>query len=271
MKFKKLRKIYRILFPLHLYDGQEFENRLHEHFLIQQFEKKDTFYEVSTVDGITLSMRGKDHSDFMVFNQIFRYHEYHSIIRTLLLNEGFSKNHVLIDAGANVGFTSLYFAHYLPNCSIYGIEPSADNFAVYSQNATYIQSEGTVKLYCNALAHESNMQFDVENDFRDKKDWALTTKASANGKVKGITVNELIAENNLSHISVLKIDIEGAERFIFQPDNDLSFLKITEIVAIEIHDEYDIRSTIYSILKEHNFFIIESGELTIGIKKSKLM
>ena len=68
----------------------------------------------------------------------------------------------------------------------------------------------------------------------------------------------------------MKIDIEGAERFIFDNNNDLSFLKKTKIIAIEIHDEYNIREEIISILKENQFLLLESGELTIGINKSLL-
>jgi predicted hydrocarbon binding protein len=105
----------------------------------------------------------------------------------------------------------------------------------------------------------------LENDFRDRKDWALTTKEDLNGEVEGITLREIILENKLTYITFLKIDVEGAERFIFRADADLSFLNITKLIAIEIHDEFNIRPTIYQILKEYGFCIFELGELTIGI------
>ncbi len=112
------------------------------------------------------------------------------------------------------------------------------------------------------------MSFELENIFRDRKDWAFTTKEINNGTILGITINEIVKNNKLKNITFLKIDIEGAERFIFDKENNLSFLKITKIIAIEIHDEFNIRETIYSILKENNFILFEtSGELTIAINK----
>jgi FkbM family methyltransferase len=125
-----------------------------------------------------------------------------------------------------------------------------------------------VKLYERALSEKENMRYSVERNFRDKKDWSITTKSDVTGAVIGISVSEIIKDNGLKYISLLKIDIEGAERFIFNMENDLSYLKITQIVALEIHDEFNIRSSIENILIENNFLLFNSGELTIGINKN---
>ena len=50
----------------------------------------------------------------------------------------------------------------------------------------------------------------------------------------------------------------------------MSFLDITKIIALEIHDEFDRRDEINSILLDKGFFIFDQGELTIGVKKSIL-
>lgn len=268
MQFKKLRKIYRILFPLKLSDEQLFENILSDNSVVKSFEKKDKeHYEITTIEGFKMQMRTQLHSDYLVFNQIFKDHEYKGIVKALLLNEAPSKNHVIIDAGANVGYTTLYLSYHLDNCTIYGVEPSITNYNVYETNLQYLNKTSNVKIYNRALSDKVDASFVIENNFRDKKDWAITTKEDDLGNVKGITIQQIIDENELQYVSLLKIDIEGAERFIFKTENDLSFLKITNIIAIEIHDEFNIRDVIYSILQENNFFIIESGELTIGINK----
>ena len=41
------------------------------------------------------------------------------------------------------------------------------------------------------------------------------------------------------------------------PDNELSFLKIVKILAIEIHDEFNIREVINEILISNNFIIFD--------------
>ena len=69
---------------------------------------------------------------------------------------------------------------------------------------------------------------------------------------------------------MLKIDIEGAERFIFDESVNLDYLDKIKIIVIEIHDEFDIREDIYKVLKNNNYLLIESGELTTAINKKFL-
>ena len=69
---------------------------------------------------------------------------------------------------------------------------------------------------------------------------------------------------------ILKIDIEGAERFIFDDRASQDFLDKTRVLVIEIHDEFNIRSSIYKELRKRGFSIVEQGELTLGVN-TKLM
>ena len=64
---------------------------------------------------------------------------------------------------------------------------------------------------------------------------------------------------------MLKIDIEGSEKQLFKNNNsDVDFLDITKFIAIEIHNELNIKEHIENILKERGFSLSESGEYLIG-------
>lgn len=263
MKLKKLRKIFRILFPKKYTNTEAFELNLCQNNLIANFSKEENLYKVILTDGNQLFLRDYNYSDYDVFKQIFNNKEYQIIIDLFRLNTEFSNQKIIIDAGANIGLTTLFFANALLNYKIFSIEPSLDNFKMCEKN---IQNNN-VKLFDRALSEKENMRYSVERNFRDKKDWSITTKSDVAGDIIGISLPEIIKENNLNYISLLKIDIEGAERFIFNKENDLSYLKITQIVALEIHDEFNIRKSIEAILVEKNFLLFNSGELTIGINK----
>ena len=265
MKLKKIRKIYRFFFPIKLTSSEIFENRLHNNDQIDSFKKERELYKVYLKNGISLYLRNEFFSDYLVFDQIFNFKEYQIIISTYKLNCLSNKNTIIIDAGANVGYTSVVFSHYIGNSFIYAIEPSFENAQLCSQNFATNNHRNNLHLYQRALSYKPGMTFDLEREFRDGMDWAITTKNVEKGEIKGITVNEIVEENKLKYISILKIDIEGAERFIFREGVDLSFLKITKIIAIEIHDEFNIRDSVCSILKQYGFYLIESGELTIGL------
>lgn len=265
MKLKKSRKIYRILFPLKLSGKEIFLHNLKSNLLIKEFEEQDNIYSLKLTNGSQLFMRDENHSDYSVFKQIYNHEEYKIVASILKNNPEFSNEIVMIDAGSNVGYATVYLQQFLKFDQIICIEPSKSNIEILRRNIEKIDCSNNPILLKKALAATENLSFDIENDFRDGKDWSLTTKVSKDGKVQGVTINEIIKKYNLKNITLLKIDIEGAERFIFNTKNDLTFLEITKIIAIEIHDEFEIRDIIYTILKQNGFYLFDSGELTIGV------
>jgi len=262
---EKLKKIYRIIFPKKFNELQLFENDLNNNSLIAKFDLYKDLYTLTLTNNSKLYIRNVAHSDYKVFRQILNNEEYQLIV-SILKHQNKLKGLNIIDAGANIGLTTSYLSQYIDNSKIFCVEPSDSNLAVLEKNINEI-SNNEVIIYSNALSHKPNLYFDIENDFRDGLDWASTTKSNKDGKIKGITLEEIIEQNKLECIDFLKIDIEGAERFIFSLSSNLNFLLKTKIIAIEIHDEFEIRMQINSILISNNFIIFESGELTIGINK----
>ena len=274
MKFKKLRKIYRILFPKHHSEVSVFENNLNLNHAVEKITiTENDEYLVELKNKSKVIVRNYTHSDYDVFKQIFNFEEYRIVVSIFQLNPILLDNeeNVFIDAGANVGYTTAFFSSSAFFSKTFCIEPSATNFKTLKKNISLLDNSDNIVLCENALSGKEGFTFEIDNSFRDGKDWSTTTKEDEKGSVEGITINEIVTKNNLKYITFLKIDIEGAERFIFDKQNDLSFLKITKVVAIEIHDEFNIRDSIHTILKEHNFFLFESGELTIGINTTFLL
>ncbi|OOV29291.1 hypothetical protein BXU11_05070 [Flavobacterium sp. LM5] len=270
MKLRKLRKIYRILFPLQQTEKQIFVNRLVSNSIVESIKQVvENCYQVKLQNGLVLYVRDENHSDFSVFQQIFNFEEYKTVLSLLKLNDT-SGSAVLIDCGANVGYTTTYFTQNYHFSKIFCIEPSLSNIEILKKNIDKLENADTINIMHRAISGNINENFDVTSDFRDGLDWSFSTSANKNGTVKGITINEIVSENNLDIITLLKIDIEGAERFIFDDNVDLSFLSITKIIAVEVHDEFQIRDKIYSILKKYDFILFETGELTIGIKSKML-
>ena len=265
MRFKKLRKIYRILFPEKLSTIARFERKLSTNSEVTCVEKIGGLYRVLLKNNLSVYLRDYSSSDYLVLEQIFNDKEYQIILSILKLNKNEDETIIIIDAGANVGYTTLFFTNYLKNTKIYSVEPSAENVYVLKKNVEAIENSNRVKIYENGLGHKRGLLFDLNRNFRDGNDWAITTSEALDGSIIGITIEEIIEQNGLKSIDFLKIDIEGAERFIFDISSNVDFLSITKLIAIEIHDEYEVRARIEAILKENHFILMESGELTIGI------
>ncbi|RWU08599.1 FkbM family methyltransferase [Pedobacter chitinilyticus] len=224
-------------------------------------EDNDYYYLENTEFSYQLRKKG---SDVRVHRQIVIEKEYQSLIDCLIVND--KKPKLIVDCGANIGLTAIQFARNFPYAQIISIEPDEMNFRQLSINT---QDFHNVYPLRNAI-WTSLETLKLDKNFRDGEDWSIRTVKSSDDfyqEVQTITLLDLLKELGQEKIDLLKIDIEGTEKELFKDKNTYRFLDKTECIAIEIHDECVDRLNIYKILREHDFTLFNSGELTIGLRK----
>jgi len=126
-----------------------------------------------------------------VYRDIFQRHEH--------LLDPPTEPKTIVDIGANIGLTSVYFANRWPKTRIIAIEPEPSNYALLLKNA---QSYPQITPELAALWKEPAM-LDLFNP--GKGEWAFQTKVSANGKTRGVTVDEVMQTYQLDNIDLLKM------------------------------------------------------------------
>jgi FkbM family methyltransferase len=221
-------------------------------------------FEFVKFKDYSLQLRKKS-SDRDVLKQIVVEEEYRIILEIAQLNNINLER--VIDAGANIGLTTLYLANAFPSASLISIEPDHDNFKMLEIHTSTLKSK-RILLHAGISGVDGVLVPDQQ--FRDGLSWSKTFKP-ANSSVDAATIpcysiSTLMNMHQWSTIDFLKIDIEGAERFIFDnSDADITFLKRVKLIAIEIHDEFLIREKINKILNLNGFVLFLHGELTIGV------
>ena len=151
----------------------------------------------------------------------------------------------IIDLGAHVGFTSLFYATEYPNANIYAVEASEGNFNVLKQNAKSFKNITTL----NKAVYSSDGKVLFSND-----GLSYNTKISSDGNpIQAISVNTLMEMYAIDNIDLIKIDIEGTEEIILKENNQ--WLEKTDNIIIEIHSSYTI-SCLERDLKPFGFEII---------------
>jgi FkbM family methyltransferase len=256
--------LYRLLKKLSFYNhfrDEEYQFKIFDFFRAKGFDFKSEPNEIALEEGNHLIHIRKKGSDFEVLEQVLFKEEYEALVDIIKTNN--IQVSTLIDAGANIGLTTIYLKRYFPSLSAICIEPDVNNYNALVKN---VKTYSNVTVLNAALWHQKE-DLSIDTSFRGGKDWSLSVTADGSGDlVQGLTVSDLIADFGLKTIDILKMDIEGAERFILNEQyNDISFLKLTKVVAIEIHDEFDIRTSIYNLLRSNGFVLLNSGELTIGV------
>jgi len=166
-------------------------------------------------------------SDLAVFEQVFVTKQY-DIVRT-----GSAPN-TIVDAGANIGMSSLYFHLLFPDAKIWAIEPDRDNFELLAENCGPYKN--ITCLLAGLAATECTLTISNKTS---ASPWALRTTPAESSTdslaVPGLTLSTILRQFGLQRIDLLKLDIEGAEREIFEC-SDLSWLDHVGAIAIELHD-----------------------------------
>jgi len=174
-------------------------------------------------------------TDFYGYMQIFLNQEYDFIVN--------KQPEVIVDAGANIGLASIYLANKYPDAKIIAIEPEQSNFEILKQNTAPYSN--IIPLHA-ALWHK-NEEINLVDPGLGKWGFMADTKKSSEGlpsailhTVAGITVDTIIKEFNLEKIDILKIDIEGAEKEVFNDTS--SWIESVGSMIVELHDRLKIGS-----------------------------
>src|SRR5205085_5988031 len=141
-------------------------------------------------------------SDLDCLEQIFVHEEY-SLPFAL-------KPRVIVDAGANIGAASLYFAHKYPDARILALEPELSNFRLLTENCADL--DNVLPIRAALWSHTQNVALADPN----ADNWAFSVReGNVNAAIPALTIERLMDRFDVQHIDLLKLDIEGAEKEVF--------------------------------------------------------
>jgi FkbM family methyltransferase len=183
-----------------------------------------------------LFLRPKN-SDFDVYNQIFLQRDYdlsgfkqwERITGAYDAIVAAGRVPIIIDAGANVGLASVWFAMTFPRAKILAVEPDPDNAALARKNGAPF---GSIKVIEAALGAQAGR---VTLSRPEAAAWAVTTERSESGDVPIVTMDGLLAEaGEKATLFIAKIDIEGFEKDVFSAN--LDWMRDLTVLIVELHD-----------------------------------
>jgi FkbM family methyltransferase len=199
-------------------------------------------------------------SDFLVFDQIFVQREYRCLNQV-------SNPKLILDCGANVGYSSAYFLSKYPECYVIGVEPDASNFAILQKNLDYYRGRYHA-IRAAVWPRAENLRFD--NFFSDAgQEWARRVEEVAADTpsaefIKTVDISTLIHFSKFDRVSILKIDIEGAEFELFS--SSVEWLDFVDNIVIELHGE-ECRDVFLKAMNGRRFNISTFGELTVCVSQ----
>jgi FkbM family methyltransferase len=199
----------------------------------------------------------KNTSDHHVFRDIFLFNEFKLPID--------ADPKLIIDAGAYIGLSSLYYSFQFPDAQIIAVEPESSNFDILTKN-TELHSK--IKRINSGIWYK-NARLKIVDSQSEK--WAFTVQEvdeSDLDGIKAITIDEILEDSGYSEIDILKIDIEGSEKEIFSRNSE-NWLKKVKIIVLELHDRLipGCSDSVYNALKKQEWEEYKKGEKVIFINK----
>lgn len=168
----------------------------------------------------------------------------------------------IVDAGANIGMASIYFAHRYPEAKIVAVEAEASNFEMLSRNVRPYPA--IVPLHAALWSRDGEISVsDPDPASGASGNDAFVTHEGSGVKVRAITMRTLMEEMDIQAVDLVKIDIEGAEKEVFEA---AEWIHGVRFLMIELHDRLrpGCSDAVNSVVQ--GFSKVHRGETTLYVR-----
>lgn len=190
----------------------------------------------------SFNFRSESLGDKGVINQIFVNRDYEIANwqqgkKLIEYHKKISKDHnsLIVDAGANIGASTVFFVNSYHNSLVFAIEPDEANFNLLCLNNKNLNCFN----FKGAISSEDGELFLLDPGHSD---WGFRTERidvnniSSNMRVRSICPSSILNHPVVGNAKplIFKIDIEGAEDDLFSKNTH--WMKDFPLIIIELHD-----------------------------------
>jgi FkbM family methyltransferase len=133
---------------------------------------------------------------------------------------------LIVDLGANIGVSALYFNHVWSGSKILAVQPAPDNFQLLNQNVR--DKKNIYPIHAGISCQDGTLRIADENADTD----AFRT-IFGSGSIPAFSLPTLLRDHD-GEPFICKIDIEGAEQDLFATNTD--WINQFPLIMIELHD-----------------------------------
>ena len=213
-------------------------------------------------------------TDFAVMVQILFHLEFGFLLgtRDSISHGSFlpSKIEYILDAGGNCGLSALFFASIFPDATVVTVESNPDNFQVLQRNTKGFSNIIPV----NKGIWSKSAFLQVVKGSRHGREWdsQVVETAEERNSIPATSISDLLRELNLSHFDVIKMDIEGSEKEVFEAADVHVWLSHVKVFLAELHPDMREGSdtAVHHHLRQSSFHEFAEGEYEVYVRNPSL-
>lgn len=192
--------------------------------------------------GNSASVTIWDRSDLLLFKEIFLHGEYN----LKLIKEP----EVIVDLGANIGYSSIYFHLKYPMAKIYAFEPGPKTFDLLKENIGVIPE---IEVFNLAVSSETGERYLYSNESKASASFSERGGQKSGVSVETLSLDDLLSKLDLRGVDILKFDIEGAEGGIFSKENVSTIKQIVGEVHFDLMEKKEAQELLDCLSKNRVF------------------
>ncbi|MDQ6778275.1 MAG: FkbM family methyltransferase [Actinomycetota bacterium] len=150
----------------------------------------------------------------------------------------------VLDLGANVGYATLALRRRYPDAHFVCVEPDAETRRLLTAN---LELNGIDATILSVAVVGTPGQYAIKPSHFPASNQVT---AHQNGDIEGITLEALLDRAGLDQVDLMKIDIEGAERGVFE--HAAGWCKRVHALVVELHDRFE-PSQAEALLSPHGY------------------
>lgn len=178
------------------------------HFIYHSKSINDISIEVSIYNGSKMLLTPRD----WVQSHIFVFNAYEKAESDFILSL-LSEQDTFIDIGANVGYYSMLVSKKITKGKIYSFEPEINNYQRLKHNIKINEAANITAIHKACSDHNGMIVLSVaKDDNKGMNSIFLSDEYKSHSQeIEAVKLDSFVKENNISKISLIKMDVEGAE------------------------------------------------------------
>jgi FkbM family methyltransferase len=160
----------------------------------------------------------------------------------------------IIDAGANVGYVSVFLANKYPEARILAVEVDPGNVEILRENVqNYNVDVVQAALWSSHSCYCVDRSSDKSYGFRVRE-----VAEETPGALRTLTITDLLEKLGTEQVDLLKLDIEGGEEALFAANYDEWLHRIGALI-VEVHGA-KAEEAIRGVMTNRGFAMQQQGE-----------
>ena len=158
---------------------------------------------------------------------------------------------VIVDAGANIGISAMWFLGCYPDATLHAFEPESGNYRLLAENFGRVEC---VRLFQATLGgHVGEVTLHLGRSPGEHS--LISSETGEDERVRVMTLASHMDAENLGRIDLLKLDVEGSELDVLVGLGER--IRDVSVIVGEVHEKLVNEAEFYRFLNQHGFRVCQ--------------